>query len=116
MNPQSIQARLQSFRYAFNGLKTLIREEPNARIHLVAATGVIILGFLLKITPFEWIAILLAIGFVFAMELVNTALENLCDFVSPEKHELIKKIKDLSAASVLVSAVVAIIIGVLVFT
>lgn len=94
----------------------MIKEEPNARIHLVAATGVIILGFLLKITPFEWIAILFAIGFVFAMELVNTALENLCDFVTPEKHELIKKIKDLSAAAVLVSAMVAVITGILVFT
>jgi len=93
----------------------MIREEPNARIHLVAAIFVILIGFLLKITPLEWIAILFAIGFVFAMEMVNTALENLCDFVSPEKHEMIKKIKDLSAAAVLVSAIVAAVIGFLVF-
>lgn len=107
--------RVNSFRFAWNGLKVLFTEEPNARIHLYLAIAALILGFVLKISTTEWLFILFAIGLVFMMETVNTAIENLCDFVSPEKQEMIKKVKDLSAAAVLISAFTAAIIGLLVF-
>jgi diacylglycerol kinase len=113
--PFSIKKRLKSFVYAFNGIKILIRDEHNARIHLLATIFVIVLGFYLNISTPEWIAVLFAIGFVFAMEMTNSAIENLCDFASPEKHETIKKVKDLAAGAVLLSAVSALIIGLIIF-
>ncbi len=110
-----MKKRLISFKYAFNGLKILLREEVNARIHLFATICVIIAGFFFEITSIEWIAVFFAIGFVLTAETLNTAIENMADFISPEKHEKIKRIKDLSAAAVLISAITALIIGLIVF-
>lgn len=111
----SLYHRIKSFGYAINGIKIIIREEHNFRIHLFAALCVLLAGILLKITTMEWIALMFAIGFVFTLEIVNTAIENMADFVSPDHHEMIKKIKDLSSAGVLVSAVTALVVGLLVF-
>ena len=111
----SFLKRLRSFGFAFNGLKILFSEEHNARIHLIAAVIVIIAGFCFHISALEWMAVVLAIGLVITMEIINSAIENMADFVSPERHEMIKKIKDLSAAGVLVSAVTALIIGLIIF-
>ena len=111
----SIKKRLTSFRYAINGLKILIKNEHNSRIHLVAMIVAIILGIILKISNLEWIAIVMVIGFVFSIEIINSAIENLADFVSPNYNEIIKKVKDLSAASVLISALVSLIVGIIIF-
>jgi len=106
---------MQSFKYAFNGLRTLLCEEHNSWIHLFIAVCVVAAGFVFNISTLEWIAVTLCIGMVFALELVNTAIENLADFVSKEYHELIKKVKDLTAAAVLIAAIVAAIIGLIIF-
>lgn len=111
----SIVKRLKSFIYALNGLKILILEEHNARIHLFAAICVLIAGIVFRISSLEWTAIIFAIGFVIALEIINSAIENMADFISPEKNEQIKKIKDLSAAAVLVGAITAFVIGLIVF-
>lgn len=111
----SLSKRIKSFRFAFAGLKTLFKEEHNSWIHLIAAIGIIIAGIVLEISFMEWIAITIAIGLVFTLEIMNTAIENIADFVSPEKHSAIKKIKDLAAAGVLVSSITAIVIGTIVF-
>ena len=111
----SLQKRLKSFKYAFNGLKLLLREEPNARIHFFVTVCVLIAGFVFRISGGEWIAVVLCIGWVIALELLNSAMENMADFVSPEKHETIKKIKDLAAGAVLVGAIASAIVGVVVF-
>ena len=111
----SVKKRLISFQYAFNGFKFLIKEEHNSRIHLFAALCVIILSIFLGISGNEWVAIIFAIGFVLVLEIVNSAIENICDFISPEKQNKIKKIKDLSAAAVLTGAVTALIIGIIIF-
>jgi len=110
-----IQQRLQSFKYAFHGFYTLIKEEPNARIHLLAAVCAIVLGIVLKISPIEWIAIGIGIGLVFMLEFINSALERISDYISPEKNDEIKKIKDLAAGGVLVAAMVALFIGIILF-
>ena len=117
MKPQkfSISSRIRSFGYAFNGLKILFKEEHNSRIQLLAAIAAVIAGFVFNISPTDWIAIIFAIGFVLAMEAINSAIEGLADFVSPEKHDMIKKVKDLSAAGVLISALTALVIGLIVF-
>lgn len=111
----SLKKRAASFCFAFRGIKTLLQSEHNAWIHLVASILVICFGFYFKISSHEWIAVCFAVGFVFSMEIVNTAFEKLCNFVSPEKHELIKQIKDLAAGAVLVSAIIALIIGLIIF-
>lgn len=111
----SLQDRVQAFRYAFRGLAIALREEHNMRIHLVAATGVIVAGVVCHISASEWVAVVIAIGLVVSMELVNSALERIADEVNPERNEAMAKIKDLSAAGVLVSAMTALAIGVWVF-
>ena len=111
----SIAKRLKSFTYAFAGLKVLFKEEHNAWIHLFATVCVVVAGILLKISILEWVAVVFAIGMVFSFEIVNTAVENVSDFICPEYDERIKRIKDLAAAAVLVSAIAAAIIGLIVF-
>ncbi|MFK7899260.1 MAG: diacylglycerol kinase family protein [Cyclobacteriaceae bacterium] len=111
----SISKRIKSFRFAFNGLKILIKEEHNSRVHLFAAISAIIAGFSLNISTTEWLAIILSIGFIICLELINSSIENIADFVSTEKHDSIKKVKDLAAGGVLVSAVSAFIIAVVIF-
>jgi len=111
----TIRKRIKSFGFAFSGLRILFREEHNSRIHLLAAVCATIAGYILKISAVEWIAVVFAIGFVITTEIINSSIENLADFVSPDKHEIIKKVKDLAAAGVLVSAITALIIGLIVF-
>ncbi|MCB1179227.1 MAG: diacylglycerol kinase family protein [Leptospiraceae bacterium] len=111
----SFKKRLKSFTYAFNGFRILFREEHNARIHLVFAILALISGFYFKITTTEWISIIFVIGLVFILEILNSAIENICDFISPEYHETIKKVKDLSAAAVLFGAIVSVFVGLIVF-
>ncbi len=114
-NRFSIKRRLKSFRYAFSGLRVLVKEEHNARIHLFATVCVIVMGVLFRISCTEWVAVSLAIGLVFGMEAVNSAVENICDFVCPELDARIKKIKDLAAAAVLLSAIAALAVGLFIF-
>jgi len=111
----NLTARLQSLGYAFNGLKILLREEHNARIHAVAACVVLALGYMLQLSQNEWIAIILSIGFVSAAEALNSAIEALADYTCPEHNTGIKKVKDLAAAGVLIAALTALLIAVLIF-
>jgi undecaprenol kinase/diacylglycerol kinase (ATP) len=111
----SLKKRLKSFSYAFSGLKTALKEEHNTRIHLAATVIVVTFSLFFDINKYEWITVIFAIGFVFAMELTNSAIENTIDFISLEKHDAIRKIKDLSAAAVLISAIAALIIGLIIF-
>ncbi len=110
-----IRDRLKSFKYASCGIKILLTNEHNAWIHLFAAACVITAGFLLRISKPDWIAIIIVTGFVFAMEAVNSSIEKLADFVSPEKHEQIKKVKDMAAGGVLISSIIALLVGLIVF-
>lgn len=72
-------------------------------------------GFLLDISQMEWIAVVIVIGAVLAAEAVNSALEALADFVSPEYSEAIKRTKDLAAGAVLLMAIAAAIVGGIIF-
>jgi len=92
-----------------------MKEEHNARIHLFITCCVLIAGVVLKISTFEWIAIIFCIGLVFALESINSAIENTADFISKEKNETIKKVKDLLAAAVLFAAIASAIIGLIIF-
>ena len=110
-----ISERIKSIGYALEGLKTLFKEEPNAIIHGAITLMVIFLGFYFEVSKTEWITLLIMIGLVFSLELINTAIENLCNLISMEKNVQIKRIKDLSAAAVLVAAIIAVLIGCIVF-
>lgn len=106
---------VSSLGYAINGLKILVSEEKNYLVHLTATALVVVLGFCYEISGLEWVAVILSIQIVLALETVNTAIENVVDFVSLERSEAIKRIKDLAAASVLMAAIAATIIGLIVF-
>lgn len=84
-------------------------------IHLSAALLAIIFGWLCQIASTEWVLVLLCIGSVMALELINTAIEKLCDVVQPSFHPVIGQIKDLCAAAVLVMAIISFITGCLIF-
>lgn len=111
----SISSRMNSFKHAFNGVALFFKEEHNAWIHLFFAVLAVFLGFYLNISRDEWIAIIFAIGFVFVAEIINTAIENLSDVVTKEKNESIKRIKDIAAAGVLISALTSFFIGAFIF-
>lgn len=105
---------LRSFKYAIRGLNFLV-EENNTKFHLLAAIIVSLVGFYVKLSVNEWAIIIIQIGIVLAAEAFNTAIEKLCDFVSPEHQILIGKVKDLAAAAVLIVSVIAVIIGIIIF-
>lgn len=107
--------RIKSFGHALSGLQDLFHQEPNAKIHLVAAVIVVVVGIFLDISKMDWALVVIAIGMVLSAELFNTAIEELCNKVSPDYDPLIKKAKDFAAAGVLVAAIVAVILGGIVF-
>ena len=111
----SLKERLASFKHAFAGLKSLLFFEHNSRIHIIAAILAISLSIVLKISLIEWLIIVLVIGLVFVTELLNSAIENLADEVCQNFNERIKRVKDHGAAAVLVSSIVALVVGVIVF-
>jgi len=111
----SLRVRISSFKYAFNGLKTVILDEHNAWIQLAVGLCVIVAGVVFKITTAEWIAVVFATGLVLSLEVINTSVEKLSDFVSPENSEAIKKVKDISAAGVLIGSITAAVIGLIIF-
>jgi diacylglycerol kinase len=76
---------------------------------------VLIASFVLNISPIEWCIILITIACVIVSELFNTAVECTVDLASPEKHDLAKKAKDISASAVLATAACAVIVGLIVF-
>ncbi|MBI4035272.1 MAG: diacylglycerol kinase family protein [Candidatus Chisholmbacteria bacterium] len=106
---------LASFNYAGAGIRTALRQEPNLKIHLVMAGMVILLALIFRLTRLEWMVLILTIFWVITVELVNTALESVVDLVSPEVKPRAKIAKDVSAAAVLMAAVVAVIVGALIF-
>jgi diacylglycerol kinase len=108
--------RILSFRYAFRGVATLFRETPNIKLQLAAAIAALIMGFSLHISRGEWLAIIIVTGSVFAMEALNSAVEVLSDYACRQEiHPAIKKVKDLSAAAVLLAAVAALAVGIVIF-
>jgi diacylglycerol kinase len=106
-----LAARLRSIGYALRGIVILIRTQPNAQLHLTATVGAITVGFLLRLERWEWVAILLCIGLVWAAEALNTALEFLADEVDTNHRPGIGRAKDVAAAGVLIAAVISILIA-----
>lgn len=110
-----LQTRINSFKYAFDGIADLFKTQVNARIHAFFISLVIGGGFFFNISKTEWLLCIIAMAMVLAAEAMNTALEYIVDLVSPEYNELAGKAKDAAAAAVLILAIAAIVIGFLVF-
>lgn len=106
---------LKSFKYAFEGIFTGIKEEQNMKVHITIMILVIISGIMLKISKIEWIICIILFGLVISMELINTAIENTVDLITKEKNEKAKIAKDVAAGAVLVSAIASAIIGLIIF-
>jgi diacylglycerol kinase len=104
-----------SFKYALAGIRSCFRSEFNFRIHSLLAMIALLISALIKISTLEWIAVCFCITFVFTMEMVNTAIEKLCDIIHVERHNGIKKVKDIAAGAVLVAAIFSLITGALIF-
>lgn len=111
----AIKHLLKSFKYALAGLKNVFLEEQNFRIHVVIAFLVVVLGFYFRIACWEWIVLILLIALILILEIINSIFERLLDMIKPRLHEYIGDIKDMTAASVLVGAVIAVIIGLIIF-
>jgi diacylglycerol kinase (ATP) len=111
----SVTHQIKSFRHAIAGIRELIVSEHNARIHLTATITVIVISLMLKVSRHEGLMITVAAGFVWMAEIFNTCIEKTMDFISSEKRDEIKSIKDLAAGAVLIASVTAFIIGLIIF-
>lgn len=112
--PGFVRSRIRSFGHAFRGWWYVLRTQRNAWIHTVIAALVFIVAFWLQIGGRDWAAIILATTMVFAAEFMNTAIEVVVDLASPQMHPLAKISKDVGAASVLLTALAAVAVGLLV--
>lgn len=106
---------LSAFINAFNGLRYFFWNERNGKIQTTA--GIVAIGFAIffKISAAEWIAVLLCIGAVLTLEMMNSALEKLCDLVQPDYHPIIKIVKDVSAGAVLFASAISVITAAIIF-
>lgn len=103
------------FRPALAGLKVLAIRERNFRIHLVFTALALAGCFFFNVQPYEWIAVLILIATVLCAEALNTSIEIICDYINPEWHPMIKQIKDIAAAAVLICALIAVVVGCIIF-
>ncbi len=116
MNRRGFLSReVESFACAFRGIASLLKSEVHARFHFAATIAAIALGWWCKISPGEWIAIVLSIGLVWVAEALNTAIEYVADLAHPDEHPEVKRLKDLAAAAVLFASLAALVVGVIVF-
>ena len=97
------------------GLWAATHDQRNLKVQIVVGCIVVIAGFYFAITPVEWSIILICIALVTALELINTAIENLVDLVTRERHPLAGKIKDIAAGAVLTVSVISLIVGLIIF-
>ncbi|HBT73073.1 MAG TPA: diacylglycerol kinase family protein [Lysinibacillus sp.] len=105
---------LRSFGYALEGIITASKEQ-NLKSHIISAIIVIMAGYWTGLSRMEWYIVLLLIALMFALEMINTAIERAVDLASPEIHPLAKQAKDIAAGAVLVFALFSAIIGLLIF-
>ena len=113
MSGFTLAARLKSFVYAFRGLGFMLRTQHNAWLHAVASLAVVAAGVILRVTAADWRWLVVAMAMVWVAETFNTAVEYVCDVVSPGYCEAVKHAKDIAAGAVLLCAGAAVVIGVL---
>lgn len=107
-----IAAVWRSFGWAFEGIGHTWKTQLNFRIHVTIASIVVVAALWLRIPPRDWAVLALTIGVVFALELMNTAIEALVDLASPGQHDLARVAKDAAAGAVVVAAIAAVCVGI----
>ena len=112
--PFQFTGRIRSFKFAFVGIWTMLKTQHNAWVHACATFGVVASGLFFGVSAAEWCWLVLAVMAVWTAEALNTAFEFLADVASPEFHPLVKNSKDVAAGAVLISAIGAVVIGLLV--
>jgi diacylglycerol kinase len=106
---------LASFRFAFAGLAYSFKTQRNFRIHVAIALLAVLAGIIVGLSWVEWAVVALLVVLVLAAEMVNTMIESLVDLVTQEYHPLAKVAKDVAAGVVLLTAIGAVVVGVLIF-
>ncbi|MGB5364230.1 MAG: diacylglycerol kinase family protein [Aureibaculum sp.] len=109
------QGRLRSVKFAIRGAWLLITTEHSIMVQFGIAIIMTIVGFIVQLTAIEWMFQLLSIGLVIVAESLNTGLEKLSDFIHPDYHKKIGFIKDISAGAATFAAIIAIIIGLIIY-
>lgn len=107
--------RLKSVRYAFNGALYLCRTESSIKIQLLITVFVTLAGFYFDISKTEWLIQIAMIGLVMSMEGINTAIEYIADFVHPDLHTSIGRIKDIAAGAVFIASIAATLVAIIIY-
>ncbi|MDN3018571.1 diacylglycerol kinase family protein [Paenibacillus sp. BSR1-1] len=115
LDKKKIIPLIRSFTYAITGILTALKSERNMRIHAISSVVVLFFSYFFSITKIEWLFVLISIGGMFALELMNTAIERVVDLATLEYHPLAKQAKDLAAGAVFVYAILSVIIGIVIF-
>ncbi len=103
--------RFSSFLYAFRGIFYFLNSGWNARIQCLAAVCITVFGLIVGFERSEWLAVIICIGLVMSLEAINTALEELADYVEPERKPEIGRIKDITAGAVLIASLASLGVG-----
>lgn len=111
----NIRFFIKSFVYASNGIGHFFRNDRNGKIHLLAAILVLAAGWYYDISVTEWCILIGCIGMVIGFEMLNAAVEKICDMLHSEWHPVVKVVKDVAAGAVLWSAITSAAIGLLIF-
>ncbi len=106
---------VKSFKYALHGLRYAYAHERNFRLEIYCAFAVCIGALIFNISKLEWFIVIINISVVLAFELINTAIENVCNMIYQSTHPTIKIIKDVSAAGVVIASASAFISGLIIF-
>ena len=112
---ESKHSLLKSFEFAFQGISTEFKKGRNFRIQILLGVLSIVLAYFLKFTSDEWAILAITISAVLILELINTAIEEIVNIVSPEIKPEAKIAKDVAAASVLVASIAAVVIAAFLF-
>lgn len=107
----------RSVEFALTGIKTVYQDERNMRAHTILGGIAIVLGFIFQLNRWEWLWLLLSIFLVLVMEIINTAFENVVDMITNfHFHSIGKKVKDMAAGAVLITAIFALIVASFIFS
>lgn len=107
--------RIKSIKYAAKGFWILITSEHSIISQVSIAIIMAIIGFLMQISATEWLFQIIAFGFILVAESLNTAIEKMADFIHPEYHKQIGRIKDISTGASFFAAIIAVIIGLIIY-
>ena len=114
-NDNFLKGRLRSITFALRGAWLLITTEHSIMVQVSIAIIMTVVGFIMQLSSIEWMFQLMAIGLVLVAESLNTGVEKLSDFIHPDYNDRIGFIKDISAGAATFAAIIAVIIGLIIY-